>query len=274
MLSYHVAIRPEDIASDFLEISSEQRLGIILYLDREKSNLANLARHFDATAPEIHRNLGRLQKTGIVKKDSDGKYQLTLYGKTICTQIPTIVFMSKNKKYFENHDFADIPSKHIQRLGALLDSELITGYVKVMEQWETIYKNANEYICNILIETPYNERLLKILEDKLTRKIRISSIFSEYAIIPKERQEILAKFSFSKFVKEGLLEKRMRKGMKFGIVLNERESGLSFPSDNGEPDLSRMFYSQDTFFHEWCLDFFNDCWKDATAFQEVKLTSK
>jgi predicted transcriptional regulator len=270
---YPVATHQENAANEFLELASEQRLGVILYLNKERSNLVNLARHFDATASELHRNLGRLVKAGIVKKDSDGMYQLTLYGKAICAQVPTFSFMSKNKKYFENHDFADLSIKHVQRIGALLDSELITGYVKVMEQWETVYKNAKEYIFNILIETPYNEKLLKILEAKLNNKIKIASIFSDHVIIPKERNEILAKFDFTKFVRDGFLERKMKSGVKIGIVLNEKEAGLSFPSNDGEPDMSKMFYSKDDSFHEWCLDFFNDCWKRSTLFQEAKLTT-
>jgi DNA-binding IclR family transcriptional regulator len=66
---YAVVADEDNVAAEFLELSSEQRLGVILYLNKEKSNLVNLARQFDATASELHRNLGRLQKAGIVKKD-------------------------------------------------------------------------------------------------------------------------------------------------------------------------------------------------------------
>ena len=261
----------EDIAGEFMEMASEQRLSVLLSLAKEKSNLSSMAKRLDATAAELHRNFGRLQKAGLVKKDQDGHYELTLYGKTICSQIPTLEFMSKNKKYFENHNFSGLPPKYVQRIGGLAESELITGYVKVIERWESIYKNAKEYIYNILIEIPYNEKLLQTLESKLTSKIRIASIFSEAAIISKERQELLAKFDFSKFVKDGTLERRMKKDVKIALVLNEKESGLSFPTDKGEPDMSKMFYSSSEQFHEWCLDFFNDSWKDATSFQETKL---
>lgn len=260
-----------EIAGEFLEVASEQRLGILLSLNEQKSNLSSMAKHLDTTAAEVHRNLGRLQKSGLVRKDPDGNYGLTLYGRTICAQIPTLRFMAKNKKYFENHDFADLPAKYIQRIGALAESDLVTGYVKVMEQWENIYKGANEYICNILIETPYNEKLLKIIDSKLNDKIKISSVFSEAAIVPKDRQELLTKFNFSKFVKDGLLERKMKKNIKIAMILNEKEAALSFPTDEGEPDLSKMFYSSDGSFHEWCLDFFEDFWKKSTSFQEAKL---
>lgn len=262
---------PETIADEFLELASEQRLSTLFLLNKEKINLASIARRLDATPPELHRNLGRMQKAGLIKKDTDGNYDLTLYGKTTCAQMSTFVFMLKNKKYFESHDFDDLNIKYIQRIGALADSELITGYVKVMEQWEGIYKNAKEYICNILIEAPYSEKLLKIIDSKLSSKIKISSIFSDSAIVPKDRQELLAKFNFSKFIQDEILQRRMKKNVKIALILNEQEAGLSFPTVDGEPDLSKMFYSSDVIFHEWCLDFFTEHWKSSSAFQEAKI---
>ncbi len=55
------------------------------------------------------------------------------------------------------------------------------------------------------------------------------------------------------------------------ILLNEKESCVKFPNINGEPDMSEMFYSDDREFHEWCLDYFEYCWKKSTSFQESKL---
>lgn len=260
-----------EIANEFLEIASEQRVNMLLSLTRQKYNLSGMAKHLNATAAEIHRNFARLQKAGLIKKDTNGNYDLTLYGKTVCAQMPAFVFMSGNKKYFDNHDFYNLPSKYMQRIGALSDSKLINGYVKVMEKWEEIYKNADKYICNILIEIPYNEMILQILEDKLKHKTRILSVFSESAIISKERQELVAKFDFTKFVKDGMLERKMSKDAMIAIVLNEREAGLSFPTDKYEPDMSKMFYSSSEQFHEWCYDYFNDVWSKSTAFQETKL---
>jgi predicted transcriptional regulator len=264
-------LTPEEIAANFFEISSELRVSVLFSLNTKPSSLSTLAKEIDVTAPELHRNLARLQKADLIKKDTNGNYHLTLYGKTVCAQIPVFEFMLKNKKYFDGHDFANLPPKYIQRIGALSESDVIVGYVKVMDQWEGIYKNAKKYISNILVETPYNEKLLKTLEDKLNNKVKISSIFSESAIISKDRQELLSKFDFAKFVKDGILERKMKKDVKVAVVLNEKEAGVIFPTNDGEPDLSKMFYSSNDSFHEWCLDFFNDCWQSSTAFQETKL---
>ena len=261
-----------EIAETLLEVASEQRLNAILILNKEKLNLAAIAKRLDTTASEIHRNLGRLQKKGLIKKSADGKYQVTLFGQIICSHIPSISLMFDNKKYFDSHSIADLPVKFIQRIGALADSEFINGYVNVMDRWESVYKNAKKYIHNFLIETPYNKSLLETLESKMDNKIKIASIFSDSAVISKERSRLLAQFDFSKFIAEGTLQRKTKKGLKIALVINEREAGISFPSREGEPDLSKMLYSSDPLFHEWCLDLFNESWKTGSAFQEAKIS--
>jgi predicted transcriptional regulator len=39
----------------------------------------------------------------------------------MCTQVPSLLFLSKNRKYFETHDFGDIPMKFIKRIGTLAE---------------------------------------------------------------------------------------------------------------------------------------------------------
>lgn len=260
----------EDLANEFLEISSGQRLALIDLLYNKKDTLSNLARALDATAAEVHRNLGRLEKAGLVQKDSDGAYSLTVYGKTMHAQIPTLQFMVQNKKYFEGHDFDDLPPKYIQRISALVQTELVVGYSKVMEKWENIYKNSQKYIYNILVDIPYNKEILDILQAKLEKKIQVMSVFSETAAVPDERHKLLDEYDFTKFVKDNTLQRKMVKMQKIALVLNEKEAGVSFANDQ-EPDMSKMFYGTDDSFHEWCMDLFMDSWKSASSFQEAKL---
>jgi hypothetical protein len=53
--------------------------------------------------------------------------------------------------------------------------------------------------------------------------------------------------------------------------MNEKEVCVMFPTINGESDLSEMFYSKDTMFHEWCLDYFRYSWYGSDVFVESKL---
>ena len=262
---------PEKIAENFLELSSEQRLKIIFSLLEAKSNLSNMAKKLDATNPEVHRNFARMLKAGLVEKDSDGNFHLSTFGKIVCAQIPSIVFVSENKNYFENHDFGNIPSKFIRRIGELYENNHIKGFVRVLEKWKEIHENSEKYIYNILTEVPYSKDIIDAVEHKLKNKIKIRSVFAENAIVPEERKTVFQIKDFNKYVKDGLLERKMHKDISVIVLVNEKEACISFPKRTGEHDMSEMLYSSDSQFHDWCLDYFNHCWNDSTSFQETKL---
>ena len=129
------------------------------------------------------------------------------------------------------------------------------------------------YIYNILTEVPYSKEIIDVVEDKLTKKIQIKSIFTENVIVPEERKTIFELKHFDKFIKEDLLVRRMISGVSIVVLLTEKESCLIFPNEQGEPDMSEMLYSSDPEFHDWCLDYFEYCWKNSTRFQESKIKS-
>ena len=60
-----MAFNSEKIASDFLELASEQRLNILKNLSENHLSISKLAKLLDATNPEVHRNVGRLSKSGL-----------------------------------------------------------------------------------------------------------------------------------------------------------------------------------------------------------------
>jgi predicted transcriptional regulator len=259
----------EEAANNFLELSSQQRLQIIFRLLEKKSKVTSMAKELDTTTQEVHRNFARLEDGGFIIKDVDGYYLLTTYGKTICSQMPSIIFLSQNRKYFEDHNFGDIPSKFIMRIGQLANSQHVKGVTKILEQWKLIYKNADEYIYEMLTEIP-----LDIIEPKVRRVekgIKLNYVLSEDAVIPKGRKNLLQKLNFVKLIEKGLVERKMKKTVLTLLVLNEKEASVSFPNIEGESDITEMFYSNDSMFHEWCLDYFRYCWYESEIFQESKL---
>ena len=90
------------------------------------------------------------------------------------------MFVSENKKFFESHDFGNMPTKFIHRVGELHERTHIKGFVKVLEKWKKIHKNAQQYIYNILSEVPYSDDIIDVISFKLQNKIQIRSIFSDY----------------------------------------------------------------------------------------------
>ncbi len=259
----------ENAADDFLELASEQRLNIIFKLLLKKTKLSNMAKELGATVQEVHRNFERLATAGLIKKDKDGYFDLTTYGKTMCTQVPSLIFLSKNRKYFENHDFGDIPMKFIQRIGALAGGQQVKGFVKVLEQWKSIYKNADEYIYQIFTEVPLD--LIEPILNRVKHGIKLNYIFSESVIVPKGRKDLLAKLGMKNLLDKGSVERKMKKDVSVIVVLNEKEACVVFSTLDGAADMREMFYSKDPLFLEWCLDYFRYCWYGAGSFQEEKL---
>ena len=172
-------------------------------------------------------------------------------------------------KYFTDHNFGDTPKKFVQRIGALVSGQHVSGFAKVLEHWKSVYKNADQYIYMILSDVPLD--LLEPLIKKVKTGIKLSYILSESASVPKGRSEILKKLGFRALLEKGLVERKMKKDVQVVVVLNEKEACVMFPRIDGEADMSKMFYSKDSLFHEWCLDYFRYCWYGSDIFQESKL---
>jgi predicted transcriptional regulator len=261
----------EKNANDFLELASEQRLNILKILAEKNLNLSKLAKLLEATSPEVHRNVGRLIKNGLIEKNSEGNYQLTTYGIAVLAQIPSISFVSENKDFFNRHDLSNVDPKFIQRIGDLQSKTGIKGFVKVLEKWKKIQENADEFIFNILSEVPYSKDIIDVILNKLEKNVSIKSIFSETTVIPDDRKKMFEEMGFQKYVTSGALERRISKTNVVGLLVSDKEAGVFFQKADGELDLSYMFVSKDPKFREWCVDYFEEVWKNASPFQESKL---
>jgi predicted transcriptional regulator len=259
----------DETANYVLDLASPQRLEILFKLLTKSSTPTALAKEIDATKQEVHRNFTRLEDSGLIEKKVDGTYALTTFGRTICTQVPSVVFISQNRKYFEKHDFGGVPHKFQMRCGQLANGQYVKGVSKVLEQWKSIYKNSTEYIYEILSEVPLD--LIEPLVKQVKKGIQFNYVFSESSIIPKGRKALLKKLGFDNLIEKGLIERKMEKNVQTVVVLNEKEACLMFPTLDGESDISEMFYSDDPMFHEWCLDYFRYCWYGSDVFQESKL---
>jgi len=260
----------EKVSENFLELASLQRLNILFkLLERNRKRIEPLANELDATKQEVHRNLVRLEQSGLITKDREGKYSLTTFGRTMCAEIPSILFLSQHRDYFSDHDFGDIPVKFVMRAGQLATGSHIKGITKTLEKWKSVYKNANKYIYEILSEIPAD--LFDPIVKKIKNGVKYEYIVSESAIVPEGRINMLEKSGFYQLMKKGLIQRKMKKSVQVVTILNEKEACVFFPVSYGEADITEMFYSDNDMFHEWCLDYFRYCWYGSDSFQESKL---
>ncbi|MEM4237801.1 MAG: hypothetical protein QW050_02300 [Candidatus Nitrosocaldaceae archaeon] len=250
----------------FWELAGEIRRSILFKLSERSMKLSQLAKILDVSIQEVHRNIGRLLDARLVEKDSEGFIYLTTYGKTILTQIPSFQFLEKHRTYFEEHILGDLPMKFVQRIGALNNSELITGVVAVFERWKSMYNNANNNIMEIMAQVPLD--LIEPLVDRISNGVKFSYIFGKNTIIPKGRRELLNRLGWNNFIAKGLVERRMINKVQVMVIVTDQEAGVLFPDKKGDTDINEMFYSKDKLFHEWCIDFFRYTWYASEIFDE------
>ncbi len=259
-------------AQSFLELASEQRLAILDNLRENESKLSSLAKILNSTPPEVFRNLERLEKSSLIEKKKNGKYDLATYGKIVFTVLPSLEFIFSHEEYFQEHSFGDLPHKFVQRIGALTNSELVSGFTSVTETWGEIFSNANEYVYGLLVEEPVG--LIEPIIQKAKSGVQVHSIFSDAAVIPKNREKLVKELGVEKLIKDEIIQRKIKNDIKVAVILNEKEGGVMFSTVKGEPDISKMFYGKSELFHEWCLDYFRYCWHNSTPFQEGKLKKK
>lgn len=260
----------EDTSAEFLELASEVRLKILFELMEKPYRITVLAKKFNVTSQEIHRNLDRMVNSGLILKQKNNNYAITTFGKAICTQIPSVSFLSQNKEFFKTHSFENMSPKFLRRIGELSNSEAITGVAKVFETWKGLYKNADDYIFNVLSETPLD--MIELMVRRVKKGTKYKHIISENASIPKGRKKLLEKSGFYPLLESGIIERRMLKSVQVSVIMNENSAAVMFPDSTGKPDLRSMFYSEDETFRGWCLDYFRHCWNISDPFKEFKLT--
>ena len=84
-------------------------------------------------------------------------------------------------------------------------------------------------------------------------------------------KKVFDEMGFQKYVTRGNLERKISKNMVIGLLISDKEAGVFFQKPDGELDLSEMFTSTEPEFIEWCLDYFEEHWKNSSSFQESKL---
>ena len=253
----------------FFELASQQRLAIIFRLNEKKAKISQLARDLEITMQEAHRNVSRLQQAGLIEKNSEGIFSLTTFGNTIIKQIPTFNYLSKHKEYFSEHILGELPIKFVMRLGALDNCEYVKGVVAILERWKDIYREADQFIYEIVPQVPID--LIEPAVNRVKQGIKFSYVLPRNVIIPKGRKELLKKLGHSELLNKGAIERRMVDSVQVAVILNELHAAVLFPTQKGETDMNMIFYSSDPVFHEWCLDYFRYRWYGSELFDESNL---
>ena len=95
----------------FLELASEIRYSILKLLEKENLKQSEVAKKLDINLPESHRQIERLAEHGFVRKESDGKFILTSFGKITLQQTESLSYVNKFKEFFPPSTVAALSCK-------------------------------------------------------------------------------------------------------------------------------------------------------------------
>ncbi|MBD3205341.1 ArsR family transcriptional regulator [Candidatus Bathyarchaeota archaeon] len=165
----------EDLCDLLFELSSMERMDIMLSLLEEKQRLSHISQRLGMTVTETSRHLQRLSDVQLVIREVDGRFSLTKYGALAIDFLPDLEFISKNRRYFLEHEVHNIPYEFSNRLGELLDSTLEIDAVRVLDRVTTILKEAGEHIWAQSYHISPNH--IPILEKKVRDDVDFRGIY-------------------------------------------------------------------------------------------------
>ena len=244
------------------ELSNEDRHRILLRLDKEPSNLTNLARELELSFPETSRHVLRLSEVGLIQKNVKGSYRLTPYGEVVLKQLHELEFTSKHKDYFINHTLTDLPIEYIKRLGDLKGSKYTDDTMRFFHRIENLIKEAEEYVWFQIAEYPISA--LEEIEEAIGRGVQFRIIEPKDRVtgphLSLDTSDDDSDTTLMRYTP--LAEHRTLERNDVFLFLSDKGGLLAFPAFEGRCDY-RGFTITDQQSLKWCRDIFQHYWEIA-----------
>ena len=235
----------ETLCDLLFEFSNEERLKILLELEKGPKNLTRIAKDLDFTSQGTSRNVARLVETSLIRRNPDGEYELTPYGGVSLRLLSSYEFVSRNRQYFLGHDASVLPYQFINRLGELnassFQKDFITNYFLEGE----MAMQAEKYVYGM--EDQINAHSPPVVAEKLKQGVEFRSIFPETIVPPPG------------FRPAAGVDRRFLPKVQVCVTVTDKKAMFGLPMLDGGMD-GEYFVSEDPKFHRLCLDLFNYYW--------------
>ncbi|HVH16601.1 MAG TPA: hypothetical protein VNA15_12920 [Candidatus Angelobacter sp.] len=238
-----------DVSEILFEFISPDRLAIVSELSLRKQRVSELSKLSKHTVQECSRDLIRLSRAGFVRKDSNGFYEITNFGRSMLSLLPGLKFLARERNYFLAHDLSFLPQEFMERIGELSEGRLVNHANLVLDHIKEVVMKGREYVW--LISDQIMPRWPGIESSYTSRNIPIRMI-AEPTIDPGVLSEAKANLLN---VEIGILPK-----VNIAMALNESLAGFCFPGLDGRIDFGAGFSGTDTSFRVWCSDLFRKYW--------------
>ena len=228
------------------ELSSSDRMNLLQKLQKQRMKLSHVSEKLDMTITEASRHLQRLTEANLIQKDVDGTYGLTHFGNLALSLLSGICFISRNTRYFLDHDLSNLPPEFVERIGEL--SSIPPGTSDIMTSFrlsEIMLQQSTEYMW--IMSDQILTSTLPIIGERMRNGVEFRFIFPEHLVPPPGVKP------------EPRAQRRRLPKVEEVILMTEKESMFGFPDLNGKMDYA-LLVGKDADSHKWCKDLFLHRW--------------
>jgi len=230
------------------ELSSEERMAILGRLSEESLKLSHVAGKLNLTVTEASRHLQRLTETGLIKKDSNGLYELTPYGRLVLSLVPGLGFVSQNRAYFLEHDVAVLPKGFIDRIGVLSNCTFREDTISNFAYEESMFREAEKFCWALADQVHWSAP--PIISERVKAGIEFRSILPENIVPPVGYHPA-----------DGV-ERRLLPRVTTIVIVTDKEAVFGLPFLSKKMDYS-WFGGKEPSFLDWCQDLHRYYWERA-----------
>jgi predicted transcriptional regulator len=241
----------QEISEVLFDLVNSDRLTLLSQINLHKERLMGLSKFLDSTPQECSRHLTRLSDAGFIKKDSEGFFEITSYGRAMLSMFPGIKFLAKYKDYFLSHDLTYLPHGFIARIGELADGQYASNVSLVLGDIVRVISEAKEYVW-LMADQPILTG--SSIDRSLLAKNMPTRLIADQAM-PRESL-VKLRSSLKEIFETGLISK-----VNFAMAINEEFAGICFPDLKGQVDFQSGFRGTDPEFHAWCTSLYLYFWE-------------
>jgi predicted transcriptional regulator len=249
----------DNVCNLLFELSSTDRLNVLLLLRKTPMKLSRVASKLDFTVQETSRNLARLSDAKLIKKDVNGAFYLTPYGEEALNLLSGFKFLFKNKEYFIKHTISCLPKQFETSLGMLENSEHIKDVMISFRNIEEMIARARESVW--ILTDQVLASTIPFLVAALERGLEFKLLMPKAYVPTPSIRELVSHPVFRKATYSKKLESRFLDKVCVVLCLSESEvATIAFPNLEREFDYTG-FKSENPLASEWSKALYAYYWE-------------
>ena len=253
----------EDFSSLLFELSSVDRLDILMLLKKTPMKLSHVSNKLDFTVQETSRNITRLSEAKLITKDVDGIFHLTAFGDETLNLLSGFKFLFKNREYLMTHSLSEFPKQFRAGLGMLNDFKLVDDVMTVFHNIENMIAKAEKFVW--ILSNQILASTIPYLLQELERGGEFKLLMPKEYMPSRDIRDIVTNPVFAKATRNNKLEARFIEKVDIFLCLSEKEvAALAFPALDGKLDYIG-FKAQTEPALEWAKMLYEYYWDKATT---------